>query len=239
MVKTVESRVALNDVLELIANTTDGVYAVDETHKIILWNEAAQRILGYSAEEVLGKPCFELIAGRDERGNLVCSGGCADMVQARAGFLVPSRDLLCQTKAGNQVWLNVTNIPVPSELGGLSTVVHIFREVPVPQKIEELVERLSSFLNRFAASQADQRPLVPVVSEPSGHLTPREREVLGLLAQGANPAAIAKVLVISHATSRKHVQNILRKLNVHTTLEAVAYASRHDLLSPTTKSAVS
>ncbi len=58
-------------------------------------------------------------------------------------------------------------------------------------------------------------------------LTPRERDVLALLMEGAGAADIAGRLSVSRNTVRTHVQNILMKLQVHTRLQAVAFASRH------------
>lgn len=54
-------------------------------------------------------------------------------------------------------------------------------------------------------------------------LTPREREVLELLATGANNQGIARDLSISPETARTHVQNLLAKLGVHSRLEAAAF----------------
>jgi two-component system nitrate/nitrite response regulator NarL len=58
-------------------------------------------------------------------------------------------------------------------------------------------------------------------------LTRRERDVLALLMEGAGAADIASRLSVSRNTVRTHVQNILMKLQVHTRLQAVAFASRH------------
>lgn len=63
-----------------------------------------------------------------------------------------------------------------------------------------------------------------------GRLTPREREVLGLLTDGADKDTIARTLVISPQTARTHIQNILTKLGLHSRLEAVAFVVRHQLL---------
>jgi two-component system nitrate/nitrite response regulator NarL len=63
-------------------------------------------------------------------------------------------------------------------------------------------------------------------------LTPRECEVLHLLAQGESTAAMAGRLGVTHATARTHVQNLLEKLQVHSRLEAVALAVSHGLVSP-------
>ena len=55
-------------------------------------------------------------------------------------------------------------------------------------------------------------------------LSDRETEVLRLLAGGVNTPGIAKKLFISEKTVRTHIQNILRKLGMHSRLEAVVYA---------------
>jgi PAS domain S-box-containing protein len=62
---------------------------------------------------------------------------------------------------------------------------------------------------------------------PPPHLTPRQVEVLRLLQRGASTYDIAQELHLSPETVRNHVRRLLRALNVHTRLEAVAWA-RHD-----------
>ena len=64
-------------------------------------------------------------------------------------------------------------------------------------------------------------------------LTPREREVLALLAEGAGRREVAQRMYLSANTVRTHVQNLLAKLGVHSTLEAVALIRPHlDRASP-------
>jgi two-component system nitrate/nitrite response regulator NarL len=62
-------------------------------------------------------------------------------------------------------------------------------------------------------------------------LTPREIEVLQLLAEGATGRDIARQLEVSPNTVRTHVQGILTKLQVHSRLEAAAFAVRHQLVN--------
>jgi DNA-binding NarL/FixJ family response regulator len=64
---------------------------------------------------------------------------------------------------------------------------------------------------------------------PLARLTPREREVLGYLAEGIDRWEVAERMQLSAATVRSHVQNLLRKLGVHSTLEAVAVARQAQL----------
>ncbi len=63
-------------------------------------------------------------------------------------------------------------------------------------------------------------------------LTMREREVLELLVAGSGSRAIAEDLQISLNTVRTHVQSVLTKLQVHSRLEAAAFAVRHGLIEP-------
>jgi LuxR family transcriptional regulator, maltose regulon positive regulatory protein len=63
-----------------------------------------------------------------------------------------------------------------------------------------------------------------------GALTPREREVLGLLAEGLTNRQIADRLVVSEHTVHRHVTNLLRKLDLPSRTAAAAHAVRSGLL---------
>jgi DNA-binding CsgD family transcriptional regulator len=67
---------------------------------------------------------------------------------------------------------------------------------------------------------------------PAARLSPRERQVLDLIAAGADRQEIAQELTISAATVRTHVRNILRKLNARNRAHAIALAIRYGLLDP-------
>ena len=66
-------------------------------------------------------------------------------------------------------------------------------------------------------------------SSPGG-LTPRELEVLVLLARGASNKEIARTLVIAEKTAANHVEHIYAKIDVSTRASAALYAMRHGLL---------
>jgi DNA-binding CsgD family transcriptional regulator len=63
-----------------------------------------------------------------------------------------------------------------------------------------------------------------------GRLTPRQREILELLAGGASTDQIASALFLSRDTVRNHVRHILRRLGCRSRLEAVALAHRENLV---------
>jgi two-component system response regulator NreC len=68
-------------------------------------------------------------------------------------------------------------------------------------------------------------------SGESSDLTPRENEVLTLIAEDYTNQAIANMLTISVKTVERHRENIMKKLNLHTRTELVKYAIRKGLIS--------
>ncbi len=67
--------------------------------------------------------------------------------------------------------------------------------------------------------------------QPLVDLTEREREVLHLVVQGQSNQQIANGMVISLATVKAHISNILSKLGVASRAEAIAYAIKHKLVT--------
>jgi two-component system nitrate/nitrite response regulator NarL len=105
------------------------------------------------------------------------------------------------------------------------------------------VERQPTREERFAPEDADgyvaldrrrngdQNPSEEKIARLAGYLTPRERQVLGLLMEGASNKDMARRLSIRSNTVRTHVQNVLTKLQVHTRLGAVTFAVRQGVTS--------
>ncbi|MAX25358.1 MAG: sensor domain-containing diguanylate cyclase [Phycisphaeraceae bacterium] len=62
---------------DVLRRLTDGVYIVDRDRKILFWNQAAQAVTGYDADEVVGSRCNDnLLRHVDEQGRCLCEDGC-------------------------------------------------------------------------------------------------------------------------------------------------------------------
>ncbi len=215
----------MSGLLQDLAEMTDGVVAVDEKQRILLWNKAAEKLLKVSAKQALGRHCYEVICGRDEAGTLLCRQACRTIALATRGKPIPAAELFTLTRKGRQMWFNVSHF-VPRHTSKRITLVHIFRDISQQKSTERLIRQLSTTLDgfRFSPSPSKGAP------ELTSRISRREQEVLQLLAKGVNTSAIGEQLHISRFTVRNHVQKILSKLGAHNRVEAVALAGLHQLL---------
>jgi DNA-binding NarL/FixJ family response regulator len=84
-------------------------------------------------------------------------------------------------------------------------------------------QMLGGLLSRLTTRKRER----DLAQERIDRLTQREREVLALLARGADNDTIGAALVISPHTARTHIQNILNKLGAHSRLEATSFFFRN------------
>lgn len=173
------------------------IFVFDEELRILCWNDAAEELTGISAAEAVGRPCWEVIRGTDDHGNSVCHRGCARARIIREGRCLPATVLHARVPEGTRR-LAVETISAAGEAGTL--FLHVMRDAP-------------------QAPNGD-RPQPVVVP----HLTPRQEEILRLLAEGQPPKAIALGLGLRITTVRNHISALLRELGAHSQLEAVARA---------------
>ena len=115
-------------------------------------------------------------------------------------------------------------------------------------EIQQALHRVAG--GQAALDPAVQRPLIEAIQGGSGGmgppgsggsggssprastaLTPREAEVLTLIAAGLSNAEIAERLVVSEATVKSHVNHMLAKIGARDRAQAVGYAYRHGLVS--------
>ena len=74
-------------------------------------------------------------------------------------------------------------------------------------------------------------PAEPIRADREAQLTPRQQEILELIAAGRSTADVARTLTLSPETVRNHLRNASRQLGAHTRVEAIAAARRLGLLA--------
>lgn len=99
-----------------------------------------------------------------------------------------------------------------------------------PRDSRQLLAAIDGFVRSVDIdTRAIEHILVRQRADATYPLTPRELEVLRLLATGCTNADIAARLVISERTVARHITNIYGKIDARSKVEAAAYAFRHDL----------
>jgi DNA-binding NarL/FixJ family response regulator len=97
---------------------------------------------------------------------------------------------------------------------------------------------LSPAVTRRVIERMTERPVAdPSARTRLGELTPREREVLQLMARGLSNGEIAAAFVIEESTVKTHVKRILMKLRLRDRVQAVIFAYESGLTSPGVRSA--
>jgi PAS domain S-box-containing protein len=215
---------------QMLAKAADGAFVIDESQRIIYWNDAAQEILGYTSEEVVGRACYEVLSGCDDRSQVICRHQCSVVTATLQGSVVTNYDSCTCTKSGELRWINVSILTIPTSSNKTPPfIVHLFRDVTQKKQNEQFARQVLDAAKHLQ-DVTFPNPLPKQVKPPVEKLTAREREILSLLAQGSNTHDIAQSLSISSFTVRNHIQNILNKLHVHSRLEAVTYALEHGLV---------
>ena len=113
-----------------------------------------------------------------------------------------------------------------SKVTSLTELPDLLRKAALGQSLmsDEEATRLLRYLRHRRHQESTER-------QRANRLTPRQIEILQLMADGVPVHEIAERLRMSPYTLRTHVQNILTRLGVHTKLEALAVAIRHGKIS--------
>ena len=211
-----QRRIITEDIADLVGGAGDPALAVDAAHRIIAWNRAAEDLLDYPAEEVLGHDCGQVLAGRNGDGHVICSALCPFHLAVHREARLGALEIQVRRKGGLPVWVRMASIILT---GGEPCVIHILHDITEDRNREAFVQQVLQAASSLSA-EAPRKP----ADGPPVLLSPRETEILRLLATGASTRGIAEALCISPATVRNHIQQIMNSLHAHSRLEAVIKA---------------
>jgi PAS domain S-box-containing protein len=214
-----------SELFSLLEHTADASFAVSEDGEIQYWNNAAERLVGYPANEVLHKSCYEVLQGMGPLGTRVCHEGCSVMECAGKHAEIPNFDMNVKTRSGQRVWINMSTLVFDNQRTVRRLLIHLAHDITEQKKTEELVHKmldLSKQLRQIADSETH--------AEPASPLSDQEAHILRLFADGKTSSEIAKTLGITLQTLRNHLHHINQKLRTHNRLEAVMNAIQRKLI---------
>lgn len=135
----------------------EGVYLVDTDRSIIYWNQEAERITGFSKQEVLGRCCKDnILIHVDENGTLLCREGCPLHYAIADGKQREAKMFLCH-KNGHRLPVLIKSIPVRNSENQITGAFELFTDQSTLQtdsaKMQSLAQmaftdRLTGLTNR-------------------------------------------------------------------------------------------
>lgn len=186
-----------------LAVSGEAVVALGPDMRVVSWNAAAEQLTGIEAGEAIGQPCWLMLRGHSSQGAVLCHRDCSLARYGLKGFGIPRQDMTIWTKAGTR---------------SVSVSTIVVRDRPEPLLVHLIQDGVVG----------DGRATAP--TETSVRLTPRQRQVLRLLAEGVTARGIAERLGIAETTARNHIRAVLSELGAHSQIEAVARARAHGLV---------
>ena len=109
----------------------DGVYVTDRERRIVYWSKGAERIMGWTPEEVVGRACHEnILVHKDKDDHCLCGREFCPLYRAMetGRFADVPIILFARTKAGYRIPLQVTVAPIKDDDGAVIGGVEVFRD---------------------------------------------------------------------------------------------------------------
>lgn len=127
-------------------NSYDGIYVVDNQRKILMWNRSAERISGYSADEVAGRFCHDnILQHQDAAGSLLCHVGCP-LERAMETATPGAARVTLLRKDGKRLPVDVSVAPMFGEDGQVVGAVEVFRDASAYKRLEAASLRITRLI---------------------------------------------------------------------------------------------
>ena len=207
---------------QVLANLGDSLAVVDREYRIIWVREP---LAGESQDRMIGRRCYTVFGDGENH----CGPSCPVAPVLAGGQPVRTERRFIDPR-GRERWREARAFPIVDNQGRLIYVARISFDITQRKEGEARRRRnreaLEQSIHRLDRLQLSQSPFQP---GPDAALSPRELEVLRLLAQGANNPQLARLLGISVNTVKRHVGNIFNKLGVGDRTQAAVWAARNGL----------
>ncbi len=165
----------------MVESLYDGVYLVDPDRTILYWNQGAQRLTGYSREEVLGKHCRDnLLCHVNDDGESLCLGRCPLAATLEDGA---NREVLVHLhhRDGHRAPVNVRTAPVRDNAGNIIAAIEIFSSAADQHALLARLDELARMAYLDELSQLPNRRYAEARIQSSLHELDRYEWPFGFL----------------------------------------------------------
>lgn len=207
-----------NDYLhKIIDSANEGIYVTDRNKKFIIWNEASQRISGYSREEIIGRCCFDNILDHtDENGRNLCHDHCLLVKSMEDRHFYGPEVIYLKHKNGHRIPVEVMTGPILDRAGNVIGGVEIFRDISERLEKERLLmekKQLEAVVTLAGAAAHELRqPLQAIIS------------FVSLLRDECPDSGVLKKYLDNISESCYRMNNVIKKMGMITNYKIKNYA---------------
>ena len=145
--------------LRVLNHLNAGVYITDTERRIILWNQHAEKITGYQADEVVGKACHEeVLCHVDKNGQRLCSTDLCPLYRSIQTGTASQEPILVYAHQKNKLKLavSVSVAPLRNDAGNIIGGIEIFQDESTSIADLELARHIQQSLLPSSLPQADE-----------------------------------------------------------------------------------
>ena len=130
----------------VLGSIGEAVYYTDLDRRILAWNRAAEELTGFSAQEVIGKHCNEVLKHIDSHGEVLCEKNCPLQAVLQGNQAVEAEEILIVTKDGGRKPVEVNCSVVRDESGQILGIVEAFRDRSRQRDLERSKEEFLTII---------------------------------------------------------------------------------------------
>ncbi|MDJ0803976.1 MAG: sensor domain-containing diguanylate cyclase [Desulfobacterales bacterium] len=142
---------------EVLNNLYEGVYFLDTDRTISFWNQGAERITGYVAPEVIGRPCADdILCHLDQEGRSLCQEECPAARTLEDGE-AREADVFLLHKNGHRVPVRIRVAPILDAGGRIIGAVEVFADNSSPETLRQRIDLLEKLTGLDPLTQLPNR----------------------------------------------------------------------------------
>ena len=188
---------------EVIDGLPFSVVAIDSHDNIVLWNKASEGVFGWRSFEVLGKPPASIVPV----DRLDEFRAFTEIARTGKSLQIRTRR---QRKDGAPIDVKATVIPLHDDSGDVKYVMAVHEPVGAAEDSRDQSKTPSSTRAELVLSR----------------FTPRQRQIIKLVAAGHKNGAIAKRVSVNEQVIKNYLSGIYRELRIHSRTELIVWVNQ-------------
>jgi len=186
----------------ILSSMADGVYAVDNNRKIVIFNKKAEEMTGWKAEDAIGLNCQTIMKLKDDKDLSVCEKSCPMLVTWSSDESIVRNDMCFINKYKKTIQVSGSYAPIKNLSGDVTGGLCVFRDITQQKQLDrEKNEFISTASHEIRTPLTAMEGYIDLIVDPKiCHVDEKAKEYLEK----------AKIQVLSMSRLMKDLLNITK-----------------------------